>query len=76
MGFFGVVHGWGRGQKAKSPLPKICQIYPTMMELFTLIPYLKKIQKLFESREAPLQFCWHQHFLPEISKFCYIKKYR
>ena len=65
------------GEGAKShPLPKICLIHPTMMELFTVIPYLKKIQEPFESRETHLQFCWHQHFLPEISKFCYIKNYR
>ena len=41
-----------------------------------VIPYLKKIQKLYESRDTPLELCWHQHFLPEISKFCYIKKCR
>ena len=33
----------GGGKKA--PLPKICHIYPTMMKLGTVIPYLKKIQK-------------------------------
>ena len=30
----------------KGPLPKICHIYPTMMRLGTVIPYLKKIQNL------------------------------
>ena len=39
-----------------------------------VIPYLKKIQKLYETRDTPLEFWWHHHFLPEISKFCYIKK--
>ena len=33
-----------------------------MMNLGTVIPYLKKIQKLYESRDTPLEFCWHQHF--------------
>ena len=47
-----------------------------MMKLGIVIPYLKMIQKLCESRDMPVEFCWHQHFLPEISKFCYIKKYR
>ena len=64
------------GGAKRSPLPKICYIYPTMMKLGTVIPYLKRIQKLYESRDTPLDFCWHQHFLPEISKFCYIMKYR
>ena len=27
-----------------------------------VIPYLKKIQKMYESRDTPLEFCWHQHF--------------
>ena len=38
-------------------------------------PHLKKIQKLYESRDTPLEFCWCQHFLPKISNFFYIKKY-
>ena len=46
----------------KSPFPKICHTYPTMMKLGTVIPYLKKFQKLYESRDTPLEFCWHQHF--------------
>ena len=33
----------GGGQK--SPLPKICPTYPTMVKLGTFLPYLKKIQK-------------------------------
>ena len=38
--------------------------------------YLKKIQKIYESRDMPFEFCWHQHFWLEIIKFYYIKKYR
>ena len=38
------------------------------MKLGTVIPYLKKIQKM--SRDTPLEFCWHQHFFsPETSNF-------
>ena len=70
---FGAAHGWGM---AKRPLSKICHLYLAMMKLGTVIPYLKKIQKIYESRDTPLDFCWHQHFLTEISKFCYTKKYR
>ena len=52
--------GWEGG--AKYPLPKICQTYPTMITLGTVIPYLKKIQKISESRDTLPEFCWHQHF--------------
>ena len=34
------------------PLPKICHTYPTMMRLGTVIPYLKKIQNMYESRDT------------------------
>ena len=47
---------WGT---KKVPLPKICLTYPTMMTLDTVIPYPKKIQKIYKSRDAPLEFCWH-----------------
>ena len=75
MGFFGAAHGWG-GEPKSPPPSKICHTYPTMIKLGTDIPYLKKFQKLYESPDTPFAFCWHQHFLPEISKFFYIKKYR
>ena len=73
MGIFGAAQGWG---SKKSPLPKICSTYPKMMKLGTVIPYLKKIQKIYESRDTPPEFCWHQYFSPEISKCFYIKNYR
>ena len=56
MGFFGAAHGWGEGGK-NAPLPKICHTYPTVMKLGTVIPYPKKIQKIYESRDTPLEFC-------------------
>ena len=40
----------------RPPIPKICHTYPTMMKLGTVIPYLKKIQKLYISRDTPLAF--------------------
>ena len=52
--FRGCLRIWG-GKKA--PLPKICHTYPAMMKLGTVIPYPKKIQKIYESRDAPLEFC-------------------
>ena len=44
------------------PLRKIRHTNPTMMKLGTVIPYLRKIQKMYKSRDTPLGFCWHQHF--------------
>ena len=54
------------GEDKKAPLPKICHTYPTMIKLATVIPYLKKIQKMYESRDTSFEF----FFLPETSKFC------
>ena len=59
----GLFRGYSRmGEAKKVPLPKICHTYPTMMKLGTVIPYPKKIQKIYESRDTPLEFCWHQDF--------------
>ena len=48
MGIFGT---------AKATLPKIYHTYPTMMKLDTVIPHLKKIQKIYEYRDSTLEFC-------------------
>ena len=64
MGFFGAVQGWG----AKCPLSKICDTYPTIMKLGTIIPYLKNTLKIYESRDTPLEFCWRQHFFTRNQK--------
>ena len=57
MGLFEVAHGGGGGEGQKDPLPKICRTYLTMMKLGTVIPYLKKTQKKFESRDTLFEFC-------------------
>ena len=59
MGIFGAAHGWewGWGGGKKACLPKICHTYPTTMNLDTVIPYLKQIQKIFESRDTLPEFC-------------------
>ena len=58
MGFFGADHGWGgTGRGKKAPLPKICHKYPKMMKRGTVIPYLKKIQKIYESHDTSLEIC-------------------
>ena len=33
-----------------------------MDKLDTVISSLTKIQKIYESRDKPFYFCWHQHF--------------
>ena len=55
MGLFGAAHGWG-SKNARPPSDKICQIYLTMMELGKIIPYLKKTQKVYESRDTHPEF--------------------
>ena len=50
------------GEAKRAPVPLICHIYPTMLKLDTVIPYLKKIQKIYQSLDTPLDFWWHQHF--------------
>ena len=59
MGLYGDAQGWGvgggRGQIGPH-LAKICHTYPIMMKLSTLIPYLKKIQKINKSRDTLLEF--------------------
>ena len=63
----GPFHGcsrMGEGEK-RPPLPKIYHVYPTVMKPGTVIPYLKKIQKLCKSRDTHHEFCWHQHCFTE-----------
>ena len=54
MSIFGATHGGGGGGGLKRPpLPKIYLTYPRMMKLGTVIPYLNKIQRIYESRDTP-----------------------
>ena len=55
MGLLGAAHGWRGG--SKKPRPKVCHTYPKMMKLGTVIPYRKKIQKIYELRDTPLALC-------------------
>ena len=73
MGLFGSVHGWG---VKRSLLPKFCHTYSTMMNLGTVTPYLKKIQKYLCHVTHPLVSSNIVIFLPEISKFSINKKCR
>ena len=66
MDFFRAPHGCagggGGGGSKRSPLSKIFHTYPSMMKLGTGIPYLKKIQKIYELRDTLLEFCSYQVF--------------
>ena len=59
-----------------TPLLEICHTYPTMMKFGTVISYLKKIQKYTNHVTHALSSTDISIFSPEITKFCYIKKYR
>ena len=55
--FSGLLTDEGRGQGKKTPHPKICHTNLTMMKLGTVIPYLKKVQKTYESHDTSIDFC-------------------
>ena len=55
--FWGCSRIGGGGCKKTPPLPKICHTYPTMMKLGIVTPCLKKIQKIYESRDTYHDFC-------------------
>ena len=57
----------------KAPLPKICQTYPTILTLGSLISYLKKIQKRYKSHDTLLEFCRHQHFYQKSATFVLLR---
>ena len=61
--------GCSRMGEQRVPLSKICQTYPTLMKLGTVIPYLRKIQKVHKSRDTPLEFYWHQQFFTGNQEF-------
>ena len=73
----GLFRGCSRmGGGKEAPLPKICHTYPAIMKISTVLPYLKKIQKIYESMRHPLSSADISIFSPEINKFYHIKKCR
>ena len=60
MGFFGCCSRMGGD--LFGPLSKICHTYTAMMKCDTVIPFLRKIQKIYKSRDTSIEFSWHQHF--------------
>ena len=54
IGLFRAAYGWEEGKKVNHA--KICRTYRTKMKLGTVIPYIKKIKKKYESRDTLLEF--------------------
>ena len=72
MVIFGAAHRWGGGKKPPPHLLlKICHTYPAVMKLGTVIPYLKNIQKIYESHDTPQQILLYQKMQISIA-FYYI----
>ena len=65
MGSFWAAHGWGAGGQTPPPLPlPYLKSVTHFLQWWNLAvtPYLKRIQKIYESRDKSPDFCWHQHF--------------
>ena len=56
MGFSGAAQGLGGGGAFLAPLPKNPPHISYMMKFATVIPYLRKIQKIYKSRYTSLEF--------------------
>ena len=54
MGLFEAAHGWG-GPKTPPSLKSVT--HPAKMKVGTVIRYLKKTQKIYESRGISLEYC-------------------
>lgn len=72
ISLFGAAHGFGNPRSLITHR-KTPYMYPKMMKFSTIIPCLKKIKKWYNSCETTHEFCWHQQFSPELTKFGYIK---
>ena len=69
---------WGcsrMGGEQQGHLPKTCQTYSTLKKLGTAISYLTKIQKIIAHKTHPFSSADISMSSPEISNFCYIKKW-
>ena len=52
MGLLGVAQGWGKKPPSLKSVTNILQWWK-----LAVIPYLEKIQKIYKSRDTPLEFC-------------------
>ena len=57
MGLFRAAHGWGT--KRTLYLKSVTHI----PQWWNLAQLPKKIEKLYELCDTPVEFCWHQHFI-------------
>ena len=57
-GLFRAAHGWWK----KTSLYLQCVTHFLQWRKLAVIPYLNKIQKMYESYEILLEFWWHHHF--------------
>ena len=69
---------YSRMEGAAKELPFLTSVTHILQwwNLVQLYLNLKMIQKIYKSRDTSYEFCWHQHFSPEISNFWYIRKCR
>ena len=72
MGLFGAAHGWGA---KRPPLSKICHTYPKMIKFVSYI-LPKEDPENINHVTYLLSFADISIFSPEISNFCYIKKFK
>ena len=56
------------------PCPKICHAYPKIMKLGTVVAYLKKIQKIYESCYTLYEFCWHHNLFTGNQQFSFYQE--
>ena len=75
MGIFGAAHGWGGGQKGAPSLKSVTHILQ-WWNLAHLYLTQRRSKKYMSPVTNPLSSADISIFSPEISKFCYIKKYR
>ena len=71
MGFFGAAHGWGAAKR----LPSLKSV-TSMMHLAQLYLTYGRCENYMNHKTYSLRFADISIFSPEISRFCYIKKYR
>ena len=59
------------GSLKMAPLPKICRTYPTMIQLGTVIPYLKRTKKHIKHVTHPFSLLTSAFFYWKAATFLY-----
>ena len=49
--------------EGRPSFPKICETYPTIMKLGKVMPCVKQIEKIYESRDTPIDTLLTSSFL-------------